>query len=183
MESYPTNVVFKEEQYFKAYWPFQAFGKPKKVTKGERNNTVTCFINNLRILNPTKQAMVTNLVKAYNKEYCSPSLPEKEIEEMVSYAYSRECNPIGVRTKRIWVNPDIKDKRQAIGKAKAESSKGKIEEYLSIALCENEKITPTKIIKATGLCRATVYKYLALYNEEINDFNESLKITKQSWKK
>lgn len=175
LKEYPQDVVFIEHEYFKAFWPFIATGKPKKVSKGERNHTLTSFINNLRILNPTKKQLVLSLVSAYNNEYCSPSLFTEEIEKMVEYAYSKELQPIGVRIKKIWVDPKIKDKRKAVGEARSSNSKDKIEECLSLLLCENEKITPTKIIKLTGLSRATVYKYLDTYKEEITEFNMTIK--------
>ncbi len=175
LKEYSSDVIFTEHEYFKAFWPFIATGKPKKVSKGERNNIITAFINNLRILNPTKKNLVSSLVLAYNNQYCSPSFTKEEIEKMIDYAYSRELQPIGVRIKKIWVNPNIKDKRKAIGDAKSLNSKDKIEECLSFMLCENEKITPTKIIRMTNLSRATVYKYIDIYKEEIIEFNKTLK--------
>jgi hypothetical protein len=179
MEEYENrDVVFKDAMYFKAYWPFVNRGQPKRISTGERNNTFSALINNLRILNPNEENQVLSISKYFNSNFCITPLSSSELQKMVSYAYSREPQPIGVRIKKTWINPNCENKLKALGDARKLITIDKIETYLSEALCSNKKITITSIAKATGISRQTIHKYVTLYENEINEFNNNLKIKK-----
>jgi hypothetical protein len=180
LDAYPQPVVFESRPFFKAFWPWSSKSQPKKVTKGDRNLYMTCFINNLRLLNPDKKKAVETLAYSYNTNYCVPALSSADVKKMIEYSYSRtDLEPIWVRTKKIWVDPAYKgNKNKLIGQAKKLRSVNKIEDYLSEAFCKQEKITVKKIVEATDLSMSTVNLYLVHYKDEIKEFNKFIMETR-----
>jgi len=174
LDHYPQDVVFIEKIFFKAIWWIP--GKGNYKSKGERTRAICMLIRNLVILNPNSQDKISSLVFNLNEKYCVPPLPKQEIYKQLGWAFAQqELNPVGVTIKKIWVNPTIPYKLKAIGEAHKARSISAIEFVLSYLLCGGTKITPTLISRESGLGRKTIYKYLPMFADAINEFNKTIK--------
>lgn len=179
LDHYPEPVVFIEKPFFQAYWPYDSNNgnKPKTIREGDRHKTIGTFIHNLVLLNPDNPPAVRTIVHGFNKHYCQPPVEFYKIDNWIDWHYANiaDLKPYKVRMKKIWVDPSLSNKLQAIGQAKEARSIQAIEDVLSYLLCGERKITVAIISRQSGIGRKTIYKYIKYYKEEIDQFNSSLK--------
>lgn len=181
LDDYPEDVMFITKPYFKAYWPWVTRGTPKTIEKGNRTSVMGMFICNLAILNPNHEEQVTALALTFNRHYCSPPLKSQEVYSLIKWSYKNlaTLKPLGVKNKKIWVNPSLGNKLKAIGEAKIARNILLIEDCLSYLLCGQRKITATLISRETSLSRKTIYKYIHYFSEDIKSFNLALRNEKR----
>jgi len=167
LPEYPRQVMYFPEgkPYFSCFLPFDEKGLPKKIQEGSRQYTLSCFLNNLIILNPNKSSeQFTNLMMSINKTSCSIPLEKWEIEDMVNPRMRRIDNlkPIKATIKYYWVDPSAGNKLSLLGKFRREYTLSKIEEFFGDTLASLEKkVTKEVISEYTGLSRPTINKHLS----------------------
>jgi hypothetical protein len=176
LDEYTQTVVRnRPEVFFRAYWPFEARGRWRKINQGERNSVFSKLINNLAILNPNKASQVLRVCNWFNQNWTITPYAYAELKSMVDWAYKANLQPVCTSIKSTWIHPKCKNKLKELGKSRQAESKLKIELFLSEWLCTDKKITKRLISQETGLSRPTIDKYIINYEQEINEHNKKCK--------
>jgi hypothetical protein len=170
--------------YFEAYWPYSHKGQHSRIFSGRRHSTITTFANNLIILNPTVSLeQVVSWIHSFNKSYCVEPFTYKEVYKIVEEKYKlRETlQPIGIKLKKFWVNPNSINKKQAFLNCKSVSTKAHslslIQDFIGLELYNTtSKVTLQTIANYTGLSLITIKRNITKELQSlIKEHNQSLK--------
>jgi hypothetical protein len=150
--------------YFEAYWPYSHKGQHSKIFSGRRHSTITTFANNLIILNPTVSLeQVVSWIHSFNKSYCVEPFTYKEVYKIVEEKYKlRETlQPLGIKLKKFWVNPNSINKKQSFLICKSITTKAHslslIQDFIGLELYNTtSKVTLQTIANYTGLSLITI---------------------------
>jgi AraC-like DNA-binding protein len=190
LESYPEEVIYIPEGklFFRCTLPFNPDGSIKKIERGNRNNILGSYLNNLILLNPNKsEQQFINFMVRINKDYCRIPLEEKEIIKMVKTTYSKkeQLEPIGISLRKYWIDPNAPDKIKILQKYRKTQSIDKLEQFFSDEMANLEgKITLKTISQYTGLSERTVERRLSSEMKQIiEQHNQQIKLNKPKRKR
>jgi hypothetical protein len=181
LDNYKTDCDYYKDglPYFEAYWPYSNLKQRSVITSGKRNHTISTFAHNLIILNKDSTVEeITSWIYSFNKSYCQPPLSYGEVKAIVDTKYTLKdsLQPIGIKNKKYWTNPNATDKKKAFQDARRNRTTMLIEQFLSDELFNFDKKVTYKIIsEVTGLSLITIKRNLTdEHKKYINEFNKSL---------
>ena len=172
LENYNETCEYFEEgkEFYNAYWPYQ------NVKLGGRNQALSCYANNILLLNPNcSLPLFTYWIISKNNALGDIKFSKDEIIEIVNYKWKNKENliPQKVKIKKYWTDPKF-NRKQAYQNCLKRVAKNKIinrfESYLAEALL-NEIVTINSIKKNLKIKYDKAKELYEYYKIEINEYN------------
>ena len=182
LDRYDEECVYIPEgkEYYKTYLPFHLDGSTKKIHTGKRHTVLSCYLHNLICLNEdmTKEQAI-KIMTSIAKQ-CVDVVSGDYIRREVGYKFKKNKEkkllPLGVKIKRYWVAPKVKNKLEAYQKKRKKITTDKIEMFFGDEILNlSTKVTNKTIADYCGVNEKTIRRYVIAnpeYEEIKNKHNE-----------